>query len=79
MRRVAIDTEFKRVERSKRRVGRPRFYWLQNTMSRAYKLMRKRQGLQKKDFDIHNVIQRAEVAKAAQGREHPFDKQRRKP
>jgi hypothetical protein len=36
------------------------------------------QGLEKKDFDIHNGIQRAEVAKAAQGREHPFDKKRKK-
>jgi hypothetical protein len=78
MRRVAIDAEFKRVERSKRRVGRPRFYWLQNTMSRAYKLMRKRQGLERKEFDIRNGFQRTEVAKAAPGREHPFDKKGKK-
>jgi hypothetical protein len=79
MRRVAIDAEFKRVERTRRRVGRPRFYWLQNTMSRAYKLMRKRQGLERREFDIRNGFQRAQVANAALGREHPFDKKRKKP
>ena len=31
-RRVGIDAEFKRVERSKRRVGRPRFFWLQSAV-----------------------------------------------
>ena len=40
-RKAAIDAEFKRVERSKRRVGRPRFYKLNNTMTRAHKLLLK--------------------------------------
>ena len=37
MRKIAIDAEFKRVERDKRRVGRPRFFWLQLTMERAHR------------------------------------------
>ena len=54
MRNVAIDAEFKRMERSRRRVGRPCFHWLQNTVGRAFKLMRKRQGLEKQDFNIRD-------------------------
>ena len=74
MRKVAIDAEFKRVEREKRRVGRPRFYWLCNTMSRAHRLWCKNKGAEKVDFDIKNADQRREIAEAAQNREHPFDK-----
>ena len=35
MRKVAVEAEFKKVERLKMRAERPRFYWLQCTMSRA--------------------------------------------
>jgi hypothetical protein len=74
MRKVAIDAEFKRVERYKRRVGRPRFYWLQNTMARAHKLWRKNVNLPKVRFDINNANLRKEIAEAANNREHPFNK-----
>ena len=42
MRKIAIDAELNRVERDKRRVGRPRFFWLQTTMHKAYKSHRKK-------------------------------------
>jgi hypothetical protein len=76
-RKVAIDAEFKRVERSKRRVGRPRFYWLNNTMTRAHKLLLKQRRWPKEEFDIKNAAQRKRVAEAAVNREHPFDKKRK--
>ena len=41
MRNIAIDAEYKRVERARKRVGRPRVYWLQETMKRVYRLIRK--------------------------------------
>jgi hypothetical protein len=76
-RRIAIDAEFRRVERYKRRVGRPRFYWLQNTMHRAHKLILKSRGHNKVEFDINNREHRTLVAECAQNREHPFDKNRK--
>ena len=51
MRKIAIDAEYKRVERVKKRVGRPRFYWLQVTMKRAYRFIRKKGGKRNKKFD----------------------------
>ena len=48
MRKVDIDAEYKGVERAKKRVGRPRFYWLQETMKRAYRLIRKKSGKRNK-------------------------------
>ena len=54
MRRVVIDAELK-IERNKRRVGRPRFFWLQNTMKRAHKLVRKTNGRGKVQLDIETV------------------------
>ena len=74
MRKVAIDAEFIRVERYKRRVGRPRFYWLQNTMARAHKLWRKSVSLPKVRFNINNATLRREIAEATNNRAHPFDK-----
>ena len=59
---IAIDAEYKRVERTKRRVGRPRFYWLQNTMKRAYKLILKSRKGDKVDFDMNNYQHRKLVA-----------------
>ena len=44
MKMGAINAEYARVERQKRRVGRPRFYWLQKTMEKADHLARKRRG-----------------------------------
>ena len=75
MRKVAIDAEFKRVERYKRRVGRTRFYWLQNTMARAHKLWRKSVSLSKVRFNINNATLRREIAETANNRAHLFDKQ----
>ena len=49
MRKIAVDAEFKRVEKLKRRVGRPRFYWLQTTMERAHKLLLKHRSMGKKN------------------------------
>lgn len=34
MKKIAFDQDFKRIEGEKRRVGRPRFYWLQKTMEK---------------------------------------------
>jgi hypothetical protein len=76
-RRIAIDAEFKRVERTKRMVGRPRFYWLQNTMKRAHKLILKSRKGAKVDFDMCNYQQRKLVAECANSREPPFDKRRK--
>ena len=74
LKRIAIDASYKRVEREKRRVGRPRFFWLATTMKRAHKFIRKCKGLAKVVFDMHNANMREEVAEAALNREHPFDK-----
>ena len=78
MRKIAIDAEYKRVERAKKRVGRPRFYWLQETMKRAYRLIRKKSGKRKKRFNIHSEKKRERVAKAANERAFPFDKRNKR-
>ena len=78
MRKIAIDAEYKRVERAKKRVGRPRFYWLQETMKRAYRLIRKKSGKRKKKFNIHSEKKRERVAKAANERAFPFDKRNKR-
>jgi hypothetical protein len=78
MRKIAIDAEYKRVERAKKRVGRPRFYWLQETMKRAYRLIRKKCGTRKKRFNIHSEKKRERVADAANERAFPFDKRNKR-
>lgn len=52
VRNIAIDAAYRRVEIEKKRVGRPRFFWLQTTMSRADKPRRKQKGDTKREFDI---------------------------
>ena len=74
MRKIAIDAEYKRVERAEKRVGRPRFYWQQETMKRSYRLIRKKSGKRKKKFNIHSEKKRERVAKAANERAFPFGK-----
>ncbi|MCS5642106.1 MAG: reverse transcriptase family protein, partial [Dehalococcoidia bacterium] len=70
MKQIAIDAEYRRVERDKRRVGRPRFFWLQLTMDRAHKSIRKRKGFAPPHyFDINNPEHRNLIANAALGRE----------
>ena len=79
--KIAIDAEYKRVEREKKRVGRPRFFWLRTTMSRSDKLRRKQKGDTKQEFDIRIKEHREYVAEAAISREYPFHhktKRRRK-
>ena len=71
---IAIDAEYKRVERLKRRVGTPRFFWLQATMARAHKLRCRFAKETRVDFDIRNKQQREYVANAALSREYPFAK-----
>ena len=79
MHKVAIDANFARVERSKRRVGRPRFYWLQLTMDRAFRSIQKKENKGENIiFDIHSKEHRNKVAKMAQKREYPFHKKGKK-
>merc|ERR1712110_1225889 len=72
MRKVALNAELLRVERAKRRVGRPRFYWLSNTMERAHKLWRKANNRPKVAFNILDWTQRRDIETAALGRCYPF-------
>ena len=75
MKQIAIDAEYRRVERDKRRVGRPRFFWLQLTMDRAHKSIRKRKGLAPPhNFDMNNSEHRNLIACTAMHREYPFHK-----
>ena len=74
IRKVSIGVESKRVERYKRRIRRPRFYWLLNTMARAHKLWRESVSLPKVRFDINNATLRREIAEAANNRAHQFNK-----
>jgi hypothetical protein len=74
---IAIDAEYKRVERLKSRVGRPRIFWLQTTMARAHKLRRSFAKEMQVDFNIPNKQQREYVANAALSREYPFDKDKK--
>ena len=74
MKKIAVDAEIKRVERVKRRVGRPRFYWLQVTKEAADRAMRKRRNLPKAQFDIYDKAKRLEIAMAAEQKEFPFNK-----
>ena len=78
-RRVATDAEFKQVERSKRRVRRPKCLGLQNVMTRAFKFVRRVHGMPKCEFDMHNWLHRETVARAALGKGYPFDKKRKRP
>ena len=78
MRKISIDAEFKRVERPKRRVGRPRFFWLATTMERAHKLILKKRGSETRPFDMHERSMRETVAEAAKSRDYPFDKKMKK-
>ena len=75
---IAIDAQYKRVERAKRRVGRPRFFWLQTTMSRATKLRRKFQRDVPVEFDIRIKAHQEYVASAALQREYPFHQKTKK-
>ena len=77
MKKVAIDAEFKRVERNKRRVGRPRFFWLQLTMERAYRSYTKKENLTDSEFVFKNAEQRALIAKLALERNYPFHKDKK--
>ena len=70
MKMIAIDAGYKRVERLKRRVGRPRVFWLQATMARAHKLRRSFA----KETRAGNKQQREYVANTALSREYPSDK-----
>ena len=54
MKMIAIEAKYKRVERLKRRVGRPRFFWLQTTMARAHILRCRFAKETRVDFDIRN-------------------------
>merc|ERR1712110_889653 len=58
--------------------GRPRFYWLNNTMSRAYKFVLKNKGKAAEPFNIKLKSQREMIAQAALDREHPFDKKHKR-
>ena len=79
-RRTTIDEELTRVEKDHKRVGRPRFYWLQETMGKAYRLLKKRQNKVKgrskhsTTFDIRNRRRRKTIEKTASARQFPFDK-----
>ena len=50
----------KKVEKPYKRVGRPRFYWLNETMKQAFKANRAKKTLKKKDFSIRNKKHRGE-------------------
>ena len=75
MKQITVDAEYRRVERDKRRVGRPRFFWLQLTMDRAYKSIRKRKGLTPPHhFDMNNPEHRNKITSTTLHREYPFHK-----
>lgn len=76
MKRVTINLDLSRFRREKRRVGRPRFTWLETTMEKAFKWRRKKNKLRKLKFSLHNARHRTEVKKAAIKRNFPFDKKK---
>lgn len=64
------------MEKEYKRVGRPRFYWLNTIMGKAFKLIRKKEGKVKKEFKIKKKKHRERIEKAALNREYPFDKKK---
>ena len=80
-RQITIDESLNRVQKTYKRVGRPRFDWLQETMGRAYKLLIKRANKQRTRqqstvLNIHKKKHRERIEKAAYAREFPFDKKK---
>jgi len=75
--RLTITSTLSRVGRSYKRVGRPRFYWLMETRSKAYQLRRTKKKLTKQEFNIKRAQHRREVEKAAINRQFPFNKRKR--
>ena len=47
-------------------------------MKRAYRLIRKKRGKNKKEFNIHSEKERERMAKAANERAFPFDKRNKR-
>ena len=78
MKQIAIDAEFKRVEREKRRVGQPRFFCLQLAMERAHRSICKKAGLAANTFDMRTPTHRNKIASLAVGRVYPFHKKKHK-
>ena len=76
MKRVTVNADLSKFWRGKRRVGRPRFSWLETTMEKAYLWRRKKKNLTKKSFSMRNKQHRKEVARAAASRAFPFDKKK---
>ena len=57
--KATLTTKLKRVQKKYKRVGRPRFHWLQQTMEFAFNKHRKKRNKKKKVFDMekkrHNI------------------------
>ena len=76
MKRVTVNADLSKFWRGKRRVGRPRFSWLETTMEKAYLWRRKKKHLTKKSFSIRNAQHRKEILRAATSRAFPFNKKK---
>ena len=69
MKRITMNMDLSRFRREHRRVGRPRFKWLETAMTKASNVGRKKCGLPRRQFSIYNEAQREEIKKAALGRQ----------
>ena len=75
--KITLSVDLKIVEKSYKRVGRPRFYWINETMKHAYELKRAHKKREHRVFNINNDKQRGTLNKSALKREYPFNKQRK--
>ena len=64
----------RRMEKNYKRVGRPRFHWLFQTMAYAFRIYQKKNKKSKKEFDMDKKSNRKCLQRAAMERKFPFNK-----
>merc|ERR1711953_732179 len=74
--RVTVNADLTRFSCDHKRVGRPRFSWINTTMEKAHRLIYKNAGADAPDFDINDVDQRQHIQLKACAREFPFNKRK---
>merc|ERR1711953_692022 len=74
--RVTVNAYLSRFSYDHRRVGRPRFSWINTTMEKAHRLIYKRAGETPPDFDIGNQSHRQKIHEKANAREFTFNKKK---